>query len=54
MLFTWTCKDFHTISHNLTIDKQMKYGLDKGIVRWTENCPEGCDQQDRVQLEANH
>lgn len=39
MLFTWTCKAFHTISHNLTIDKQMKYRLDKGIVRQAENCP---------------
>lgn len=32
-----SCKAFHTISHNLTVDKQMKYRLDKGIVRWTEN-----------------
>ena len=31
------CKAFHTISHNIIIDKQKKYGLDKWIVRWTGN-----------------
>lgn len=34
-----SCKAFHTVSHNLTTDKQRKYGLDKGIVKWTANCP---------------
>lgn len=31
------CKAFHTISHNIILDKKTKYGLGKWIVRWTEN-----------------
>ncbi|KAK4818078.1 hypothetical protein QYF61_004628 [Mycteria americana] len=30
-------KAFDTVSHNILIEKLMKYGLDEQTVRWTEN-----------------
>ena len=30
-------KAFDSVSHNILIDKLVKYGLDKWTVRWTEN-----------------
>ena len=30
-------KAFDMVSHNILIDKLMKYGLDKWTIRWTEN-----------------
>lgn len=51
-------KAFDTVTHNILLDKLMKYRLDKWTVRWTEkwlNCwTQSCDQQDEVELEANH
>ncbi|KAK4829063.1 hypothetical protein QYF61_001868 [Mycteria americana] len=33
-----TSLTFDTVSHNILIDNQMKYRLDKWTVMWTENC----------------
>ena len=55
MLFILTPVRHNTVSHNILIDKLMKYELGKWTVRWTERPgPRGSDHWHKVQLKAGY